>query len=63
MNDFIINVGQTSDNLQPAESARTEQEANKRAEELTQDYKYVEVVYMPVDDIDTNEIVWSNHKK
>ena len=28
-----------------------------------QDYKYVEVVYMPVDDIDTNEIVWSNHKK
>ena len=63
MNDFIINVGQTADNLQPAESGRTEAETIERAKELNKEYKCVEVVYMPVDNDDINDIVWSSYKK
>ena len=63
MNDYIINVGHTVDNLMPTESARTEQEAIEMAKELNKEYKCVEVVYMPVDNDDINDIVWSSYKK
>jgi hypothetical protein len=56
-NDYIINVGQTRDNLRPFDSAHTEDEAIKKAEQYTEDWKCVEVVYMPVDDDDINEII------
>ena len=59
VNDYIINVGQEQDNLDPHMSAHTLEEAIQKAEALCNTYKYVEVVYMPCDNIDINEIVWS----
>ena len=63
VNDYIINVGQTRDELNPFESAHTEPEAIERAKELNKEYKCVEVVYMPQDNIDVNKIVWFKYKK
>lgn len=61
VNDYILNVGQDRYNLNPYESAHTEKEAFDRAEELCKEYKCVEVVYMPCDNIDINEVIWSWH--
>jgi hypothetical protein len=58
-NDYIINVGQTRDDIGPFESAYTEEEAVERAEQLCKEYKCVEIVYMPQDNIDINETIWS----
>ena len=58
-NDFIINVGQEKGNLNPFDSAHTEDEAIQKAEKYCEDWKCVEVVYMPCDNDDINEIVWS----
>lgn len=58
-NEYIINVGQTRFNMEPLESAHTEKEAFDRAEALRKEHKCVEVVYMPNDNIDINEVIWS----
>ena len=59
--DYIINVGQTRDDLGPFVAAPTEYDAINKAKELSKDYKYVEVVYMPIDNEDINEIVWKKY--
>ena len=59
VNDFIINVGQDRSNINPFDSAHTEEEAIQKAEKYCEDWKCVEVVYMPCDNDDINEIVWS----
>lgn len=61
INDYIINVGQDKQDLGPFESAHTGEEAIARALELSEEYKMVEVVYMPQDDEDINEIIWSKY--
>lgn len=58
-NDYIINIGESRFNMQPFESAHTEAEAIERAEALCKEHKCAEVVYMPVDNIDINEVIWS----
>jgi hypothetical protein len=58
-NDYIINVGQSRDELTPHASAYTETEGIEKAKELLKDWKCAEVVYMPVDNVDINKIVWS----
>ena len=60
-NDYILNVGQDRDNLNPFDSARTEYEAIKKAEQYKEDWKFVEVVYMPQNNIDINDIIWSDY--
>lgn len=62
-NDYIINVGQDRNNLTPFESAYTKEAGIERAKELCAEYKCVEVVYMPCDDVDTNDIVWSKYQR
>jgi hypothetical protein len=62
-NDYIINVGQTRDNLQPFDSAFTEEEGIKKAKQYLEDWKCVEVVYMPCDNVDINTIVWKKYNK
>ena len=57
-NEYIINVGEARDQMEPFESAHTEKEGRERAEELTEFYNCVEVVYMPQENVDINEIVW-----
>ena len=61
-NDYILNVGQTQDELTPFASAFTKEDAIELAKEAGQHWKCVEVVYMPVDNDDINEIVWSQYK-
>ena len=62
--DFIVNAGPTKDNLRPACAYKTKEDAIAGAERLVAEkipgLKYAEVVYMPEDDDDINEVVWKN---
>lgn len=55
---YIINVGMRKDDLQPYIAAPSHEQGLIRAETALQFYNYSEVVYMPEDDLDTNEVVW-----
>ena len=59
--DYIINVGDYDDELDPyCVAFPTKETAIKEAKKLieTKTYEFTEVVYMPVDDEDINEVVW-----
>lgn len=56
--DYSINVGMKKDDLQPYLAAPSKEEGIKYAKQALMFYRYTEVVYMPEDDIDTNEVVW-----
>lgn len=56
---YIINVGESRFDMYPHESAPTEEAARARVDELCKTYKCVEAVYMPEDDDDINEIIYS----
>lgn len=58
--DYIINVGMKKDDLQPYLAAPSKEEGIKYAKQALMFYRYTEVVYMPEDDIDTNEVVWKS---
>lgn len=62
-NDYILNVGQTQNELTPYASAATPAEAEKKALEFRKTWKCVEIVYMPVDDDGINEIIWAEYEK
>lgn len=57
---YIINVGMEKDNLQPYIASPTKEEGIKDARRALEFYTYTEVVYMPEDDLDTNEVVWKS---
>ena len=59
-NPYVIFVGQSKDNMQPFESAPSERDAIQQAQQLQTMFKYTEAVYMPEDDVDTNEVVYTN---
>ena len=64
--DFIINVKKHSEDedWDPVDSAQTKEEAIDVAEEwLDSGYIAAEVVYMPEDDEDVAEVVWSSENK
>ena len=61
-NDYIINVGDSEDNTTPIDSAPDYETGVKQCEAYLEDWKYVELVYMPCDDDDTNTIVWFKHR-
>lgn len=56
--DYIINVGDHNDDLQPYLAVPSKEEGIKYAKKALMFYRYTEVVYMPEDDVDTNEVVW-----
>ncbi len=62
-NDYILNVGQTQELLAPFDSAHDLEEAQTKALELRKTWKCVEIVYMPVDNDDINEIIWAEYEK
>jgi hypothetical protein len=62
-NDYILNVGQTQEELTPFASAPNSEGALTKALELRKTWKCVEIVYMPVDDDDINEIIWAEYEK
>lgn len=55
-NDYVINVGDSWDDLTPQQTFSTEQAAISAAKALHD--KCVEVVYSPCDDVDTNKLIW-----
>lgn len=63
---YIIFTGPTKDDLYPVRAAATEEEAIQSARAIAllgkgnPMYRCAEAVYMPEDDNDTNEVVWSN---
>lgn len=65
-NPYVIFSGETKNDLYPVGAAPTKEEAISRAKALAllgkvkPEYKCAEAVYMPEDDDDTNEVVWSN---
>ena len=61
-NDYVINVGDSWDDLTPQQTFPTEQAAISTAKAMSKALpdKCVEVVYSPCDDVDTNEIIWRN---
>lgn len=58
-NPYIINVGESRFNMQPFKSAATEEEAIALVDALHKVYRCVDAVYMPEDDLDTNELIYS----
>lgn len=61
-NDYVINVGDSWDDLTPQQTFAAKQVAISIAKAMSkaQHDKCVEVVYSPCDDVDTNEIIWRN---
>lgn len=61
-NPYVIFVGHKADDLQPFESAPNERSAIEAAQQLQTRFPYTEAVYMPEDNVDTNEVVYSNRR-
>ncbi len=59
-NDYVINVGDSWDDLTPQQTFPTAQAAISTAKAMSKALpnKCVEVVYSPCDDVDTNELIW-----
>ena len=60
-NPYVVSVGDTKDDLYPYLSTPTKKTAVEKAKELTAKYCCVEATYMPEDNDDINEIVYSNY--
>jgi hypothetical protein len=61
---YILNVGKKKDDLYPVCAYKTKEDAMVGAVALKSEnvYQYFEVVYMPEDNDDINEVVWKNFK-
>jgi hypothetical protein len=59
-NPYVIFVGHKADNMQPFESAPSQEAAVNRAVELQEVFPCVEAIYMPEDDLDINEAVYTH---
>lgn len=61
-NDYVLNVGDSWDDLTPQQTFSTEQDAISTAKTMSQVLpdKCIEVVYSPCDDVYTDEIIWRN---
>lgn len=60
-NPFIIFVGEARDNMQPHKSAPDICSAILDGKSLVDSYPCVEVTYMPEDNLDANEIIYSHY--
>lgn len=56
--DWILNAGPSKDNLAPYCAFPTKEEAISSARNALNFWNFTEVVYMPEDDPDTNDVVW-----
>lgn len=59
-NPYVIFVGHRADDVQPFESAPDKESAISRAIQLQDVFPCTEAVYMPEDDLDINEVVYSH---
>jgi hypothetical protein len=56
--EWILNAGPSKDNLAPYCAFPTKEEAISAARNALNFWNFTEVVYMPEDDPDTNDVVW-----
>ena len=56
---YIINVGESRFDMHPLKAAPTEEIARTMVDELCKTYKCVEAVYMPENNDDINEVIYS----
>lgn len=65
--DYLLFAGKTKDTLNPACAYKYKKDAIEAAKRLEAEkikgMKCIEVCYMPEDDDDINEVVWSNCSK
>ena len=54
---YVVFAGQDRNTEQPVEAVFAKSDIREVAKDFAQHYPYVEVVYMPEDDIDTNKVV------
>lgn len=59
-NPYVIFVGHRADDMQPFESAANQEEAVNKAIELRDVFPCVEAVYMPEEDLDINDVVYTS---
>ena len=55
--DYVVFAGEDRNTSRPEVACFTIDGACAQADKLAREYKYVQVVYMPEDDIDTNETI------
>ena len=55
--DYVVFAGEDRNTARPQVANFTIDGACAQADKLAREYKYVQVVYMPEDDIDTNETI------
>jgi hypothetical protein len=60
-NAYVVFAGSSKEELQPVFSAPTKRSAVAKAKKLATEYNCVEATYMPEDNDDINEIVYSNY--
>ena len=60
---YVIFAGDSRNHLEPRKSAPTEESAVEVAKELQDKWNCVEATYMPEDDLDINEVVYSYYKE
>ena len=65
--DYIVNAGPAKDNPTPVCAYKYKEDAIAGAQRLAAEkipgLKYTEVVYMPEDNDDINDVVWTNFKR
>ena len=65
--DYIVNAGGSKDNLTPVCAYISKEDAITGAQRLAAEkipgLKYTEVVYMPEDNDDINEVIWRSWRK
>lgn len=60
--DYLLFAGKTKDDLRPTCAYKNKEDAIEAAKRLEAEkiraMQYIEVTFMPEDDVDTNEVVW-----
>lgn len=62
-NPYVIFAGDSQNHLEPRVSAPNKKSALAEAKALEAKHTCVEAVFMPEDNFDVNEVVYSNYKR
>ena len=62
--DYIINAGKSQDECEPVAAAPNKEKAIESAQLLLMQcgHNYAEVVFMPENDVNTNEVIWTSEE-
>lgn len=58
-NPYVIFASNSKEDLEPIVSAPTKESAIVEAKKLQDKFLCIEAIYMPIDDLDTNKIIYS----